>query len=240
MRFGRLAAGLFALAAISTPLCAGENFRLLVLDGGYVKWGSPALGTRATVTYAFATKSQTFKDARNCGELAPLATLSTATGIPADVMRQEADAAFRQWEQAAGLSFRPAATPEAADILIGAQGQPTGLAYTNVELTEESAARGSSKGDLAASLSETAPRIGRIRQALVCLNPERPWKLGFDGNLEIYDLRYTFTHEIGHAIGLDHPGPTGALMGFRYEETSRGLMGGDIKAARTLYGPPAE
>ena len=75
-----------------------------------------------------------------------------------------------------------------------------------------------------------------IRQALICLNPDQPWKIGFDGRLGIYDLRYTLMHEIGHAIGLDHPGASGALMGFRYDEKRDGLAPADIEAAQKLYG----
>jgi hypothetical protein len=64
-----------------------------------------------------------------------------------------------------------------------------------------------------------------------------PWKVGFDGNLDVYDLRYTLEHEIGHAIGLDHPSPSGQLMSYRYDEGQSGLQSGDIKGAALLYGP---
>ena len=37
--------------------------------------------------------------------------------------------------------------------------------------------------------------------------PDKPFnellKIGFDGNLNIYDVRYTLMHEIGHGIGLE-------------------------------------
>ena len=63
----------------------------------------------------------------------------------------------------------------------------------------------------------------RSAEPLICFNPLQKWKVGFDGNLDVYDMRYTLTHEIGHAIGLDHPGAAGALMGFRYDEKLKGL-----------------
>ena len=62
-------------------------------------------------------------------------------------------------------------------------------------------------------------------------------KVGFDGNLNVYDLRYTLMHEIGHAIGLDHPGSSGSIMGYRYDERVRQLQASDISAAQRLYGP---
>jgi hypothetical protein len=58
----------------------------------------------------------------------------------------------------------------------------------------------------------------------------------FGGSLAVYDLRYTITHEIGRAIGLDHPVPAGQLMPFRYQEQFRALQAGDIEGAVQLYG----
>jgi hypothetical protein len=75
-----------------------------------------------------------------------------------------------------------------------------------------------------------------IDQALVCLNPEQRWKVGFDGNIEVYDIRYTLIHEIGHAIGLDHPGPSGQVMSFSYDEAYLGLQAGDFRGVQLLYG----
>jgi predicted Zn-dependent protease len=49
-------------------------------------------------------------------------------------------------------------------------------------------------------------------------------------------LRYTFTHEIGHAIGLDHPGKSGSLMAYRYEEHVQQLTPSDVSAVQKLYG----
>ena len=86
------------------------------------------------------------------------------------------------------------------------------------------------------SPAATPHSIRSIRKALICFNPLQKWKIGFDGDLAVYDVRYTLMHEIGHAIGLDHPGAAGALMGFRYDEKQKNLTSGDIEAARSLYG----
>jgi len=236
------AAGLAAML-FHSPVTAGD-FRLLVLDGSLTKWGTPRLGTGAEVTYAFVTRPTATKGARNCGVMDPFTELAGAAGLDRETLAAQAHEAFRAWEAVAQIRFRPAAREEDADILIGAQADPAGLAFANVALEEEGR-QGSkanrrtivnSKGDLGASLKQVAPRVASIRRSLICLNPERKWKVGFDGNLEVYDLRHTFTHEIGHAIGLDHPGPTGALMAFRYTESAPGLQSGDIEAARKLYG----
>jgi len=77
-----------------------------------------------------------------------------------------------------------------------------------------------------------------IQRAFVCLNSGLRWKVGFDGHLDVYDLWYTFTHEIGHALGLDHPGATGAAMAYRYDEAVNRLQASDITAMQRLYGRP--
>jgi hypothetical protein len=75
-----------------------------------------------------------------------------------------------------------------------------------------------------------------ISRALICLNPLKRWKIGFDGDLGVYDLRYTLAHEIGHTIGLDHPDGGTQIMGYRYLEQFRELQPGDIAGAVRLYG----
>ena len=108
-----------------------------------------------------------------------------------------------------------------ADILIGAQVEPEGWAFADVFYDAQS-----------------PERVKPISRSLVCLNPAKRWKVGFDGDLKTYDLRYTLAHEIGHAIGLDHPAGAGQIMGYRYEERFRELQPGDVHGAKLLYGAP--
>jgi hypothetical protein len=135
--------------------------------------------------------------------------------------RHEVRAAFDMWEGAANIAFREIENVDEAGILIGAEAEPRGRAFTNVT-PDESASTG----------------VSGIYQSLICLNPETRWKIGFDGNLDVYDLRYTIAHEIGHAIGLDHPSAEGQLMSYRYLERERGLRPGDAAGAAALYGLP--
>jgi hypothetical protein len=124
------------------------------------------------------------------------------------------------WQAAANITFREVEAPNTADILIGAQAEPEGWAFTNVFYDPHS-----------------AEPIKPISQSLICLNPLKQWKVGFDGDLKVYDLRYTLAHEIGHAIGLDHPDVGRQIMGYRYEEEFNELQAGDVAGALQLYGP---
>jgi hypothetical protein len=217
---------LCAIAAVATLATdcgnalagAVSGHRLLVLDGEIVKWGTPVLGTGATVTYALATSPVSFPEARNCRSVMPMTTLLAGSDVASTTFAGEVTAAFAAWSAVANLVFEPAA-PEVADILIGAQGQPFGRAFTNV-----------------AHSAGTEAGAAAIVRSVICLNPDQKWKVGFDGDLDVYDLRYTLEHEIGHAIGLDHPGTPGVLMDFRYRETVDAPQAADIAGAVALYG----
>lgn len=203
------------------PLTAGAvegGYRLLELEGAKVKWGDRQLGAGATVSYAFSAESLRFEGARNCRDIAPVDALLTAD-LSMETLTNETAAAFRVWERASGLSFHKVDDAREADIIVGAQGQPRGRAFANV-----------------AYASDPEQGVRSIEQALVCLNPEHAWKVGFDGDTEVYDIRYTLIHEIGHAIGLDHPGPSGQVMAFRYTEAFGELQPGDLRGVRLLYG----
>jgi hypothetical protein len=202
------------------PALAGEDgYRLLELDGYKVKWGDRRLGVGARVSYAFAGEALRFDDAFNCRDLAPVEAL-LGDSLSMEALASETAAAFRVWERAAGLSFHEVGDPREADIILGAQGQPRGRAFANVSYGPD-----------------TEEGVRSIERALVCLNPEHEWKVGFDGNEEVYDIRYTLIHEIGHAIGLDHPGASGQVMAFSYTEAFADLQPGDLRGIQRLYGP---
>jgi len=219
---GVLASG-FALL-IGPDAGAGDGatylgFRLLDLENQSVRWQTPTFGAGAVVTYAFANAPITTEGARNCARMVPPEAAYAPSQISEQSFRDEVAAAFRMWEGVADITFRETADTATAGILIGAQADPVGRAFTNVSLSGE---------------DEGRKVIGR---SLICLNPKQPWKVGFDGRLDTYDLRYTMAHEIGHAIGLDHPSAAGQLMSYRYDEKQTDLQAGDIKGAALLYGP---
>ena len=198
-----------------------NDFRLLRLDGHLVKWGDPSWLSGARVTYSFTQTQTHFADAINCRTMVPLDGLLAKSGISDQEFERAIRRAFDRWEDAADLRFDYVEDPDAADILIGAQGQPRDIAYTNV--WHAPAAQG---------------EIAAITKATYCLNPDATWETTFDGDESTYDIERVATHEIGHAVGLDHPGPSGQLMGYRYSETVNGLGPGDVLGATRLYGSP--
>lgn len=221
MRAVHLAAMLLPLTGFASAEDATFlGFRLLDLENQTVKWQSPHMGVGAAVTYAFATEAVETPGARNCAKLDPPEQAYAPSRITTEQFRHEVAEAFHLWEGVANITFREARSPRVADILIGAQGEPQGRAFTNVTLTQAG-----------------APGQKTIERSLICLNPREPWKIGFDGRLDVYDLRYTIAHEIGHAIGLDHPSAAGELMSYRYDERQKTLQPGDTQGVVLLYGP---
>ena len=197
---------------------AGDLFQPLVIGGQTVKW-FPREDGRVVLTFAIARDDMTFEGAINCARIRSPRALLEKSAIDGVRFRQALSAAFGTWERAANVSFVEIEDPHKAQIVVGAQVEPEGYAFSNVVP--------------GARISNGFREISR---AQVCLNPLRKWKLGFGGDLSIYDLKYTLTHEIGHAIGLDHPTGRGHLMSFRYSEKLDGLSGGDRAGAEYVYG----
>ena len=194
------------------------GFRLLDFSGLYVRWGGSETQP-VKVTYAFVDKDVAFDDARNCGRMVPVDDLLVHSGVSKVMFLEEVRFAFDMWERVANIRFEPAAEGIKPGILIGAQADPVGYAYADV---------GYVKGGTGT--------LRQIDRSLICLNPIKRWKVGFDGNLAVCDLRYTIAHEIGHAIGLNHPEPHGQLMSMDYLESFRSLQAGDVGGAVRIYG----
>lgn len=199
-----------------------EDFRLLKIGSFHVKWGAAALGQGAeAVTYGFVRSPSSIPGARNCPTVIPADGIAAAAKVDPRRFETLAAAAFGLWSSAANIAFRPAQANETPDILIGAQGSPHGIAFADVW------------SDRARAVSGVAP----LTTATICLNPTVAWtdSRGVPG---AFDLRTVLAHEIGHAIGLDHPGPIGTLMGYRDQGDIDRLTSGDIAGVQRLYGPP--
>lgn len=220
----RFASILCAAALLAAPAGAQDypQYRLLKLDGAHVKWGEAVFGAGAEITYALVAAQRDFADARNCRSIGPVEPMLEANGIEPASFNLELAKAFIAWSSVSGVKFRRADSAEDADILIGADLTGQGWAHADVKPAKAS------------------DGVQTIERSIVCLSPGKPWKIGFDANAEAQDLRYTLTHEIGHAIGLNHASPSGQVMSFTYGEEFIELQAGDIEGAATLYGPPED
>ena len=217
----------FALPLLPHPAegASAEDRGLLRLAGHHVKWGVLAYGSRATITYAYLTEPRTFRAARNCRRMTSVGALLARSGVAPAAFDREVAAAFGLWAAAADLRFARVDDAAEADIVIGAQDGPAGVAFTNVFQ----------------EVVETGP-IDGIGKATICLDPSERWEVTVDGDPNTYNLRYVAAHEIGHAIGLDHRGRDQGIMGFAYQESVASpeeirLAATDAEAAMRLYGP---
>jgi matrixin len=217
LTFGLAAALSYAVIG-SAGAADADSYKILRLDGNNVRW-QPVAGRAPVISYAIANQQMDFPGARNCQKITAPDELLAASALTISIFRDEVAAAFAMWQGIADIHFREVENAGDADIVLGAQVEPTGHAFADVFY--DAASR---------------ERLKPISKALVCLNPSKPWKIGFNGDLRTYDIRYTIAHEIGHAIGLDHPNGAGQIMGYRYEERFRQLQPGDVAGAVALYG----
>lgn len=218
-----LALAVVLLAVVAGPAAQGRVPGLIKLDGWNIKWGPLAYGTGAEVTYMYLRQAHADPAARNCRHMQPLAAMLSRSSLSQERFDQEFKKAAALWSAVANVAFREVAELDAADILIGSQAEPRGIAYANVTMGE-----GPSRG------------IAGLARAAICFNPEMPWMVSRDGDPKTFHIRPVIAHELGHAIGLDHLGPEGGIMGFRYVEADdrplAQLSAADIRAVSRLYG----
>jgi len=200
---------------------SADDFTLLRLQGAYIKWGAPRFGSGATVSYALLTETRRDPDAINCKAMTRLEDLLGRAGLDMATFTERLTSALALWQSAADITFVRAASPETSDIVIGAQVVPRGVAYTNIQ-SEPVADR----------------PFARLGQATICLNPMATWRAGgtADDTTRTFELSRVLAHEIGHAVGLDHPGSRGVLMAYSYQEELDTLTDGDIAGIVRLYG----
>ena len=207
---------------------ADSDFRLLRIDGHTLKWGEPSLGKGATITYAVLTRPSAISGTVNCLHNAAIGGLLSRSHMTRKRFDRELAGALAMWQSSADLRFVPAKSVRDADILFSAEAEAAGIAFADVTFD-----------------SSSLRTVSRLKRGIVCLNPTVRWSTAHEprddsttGGSEHtgYRLRYTLAHEIGHVLGLDHPGPEGELMSFEYGQERDGLGQGDVAGITLLYG----
>jgi uncharacterized protein (TIGR03437 family) len=153
--------------------------------------------------------------------------------------------ALAHWAAAANVQFVEASSNGQSISAAGTSTDRTSL--ITVAHTPENAAPFAGAGsEMSARTRVFYTESGSITEADITLNPAQAYSS--DGTPGTYDLEATFTHEIGHLLGLEHSGEIGATMQPRqgkngiYNLTShatRTLSDDDRAGVRALYGARA-
>lgn len=213
--FVRLSLASLLLAAAAALPSAASAYVLGTTSPG--KWGSPTMGTSGGVVTWSLMPTGTSCTAEEAG----CSITALADFMPSGYL-SVIQAAFSAWSAVANISFQQVADDGAAfnagttsgDIRLGGHvfdGAGGTLAHGFYPPMNGATAAGDIHFDIAETWVLSLPDAG-------------------------FDLFNVMTHELGHAIGLDHTAVPASLMNAFYTEAFSGPQTDDIAGAQFIYG----
>lgn len=149
---------------------------------------------------------------------------------------------LRTWERVANIRFEESESPRVSVSPAGRSGDGVNL-ITIAATPANTLMFAKDTDEMAAATRIFFDRKGSITEADIVLNPFVQFSA--DGTLATYDLESTFTHELGHLLGLDHSDLVSSALYENYGQNgiygvpnflARSLAASDIAAIRALYG----
>ena len=150
--------------------------------------------------------------------------------------------ALDHWREAANIRFSVVSSDVQSISAPGTRGD--GVSLITVAHTAENAAPFNGSGVEMPGRARIFSTVGgTIAEADIVLNPGQFFSS--DGTVGTYDLEATFTHEIGHLLGLEHSAVLGATMQPRQGKngiynlssiSQRSLSEDDRAGVRAIYG----
>lgn len=210
----KLFAGLTLATLIAVPMTASAYLLGPTTPG---KWGSPTMGTGATVTWSLMNTGTSCAD-----EFAGCTITSLADFMPSGYLTQ-VQAAFDAWAAVANLSF----------VFVADNGVAFNAAGTNADIRLGGHVFDGASGTLAHGYYP--PNNGTSAAGDIHFDIAETWDLSFAGSgIDIFQVT---AHELGHALGLDHTAVANSLMNPFYVETFSGPQADDIAGMQFIYGP---
>jgi len=180
------------------------------------KWGPPAMGTGATVTWSLMGSGLTTDNG--------LST-SLASFMPAG-FKPALEAAFAAWSAVADLTF--------VEVTDSGHGFNAAGASGDIRITGH--VFDGAGGTLAHGYYP--PANGTTAAGDIHFDTAETWKLGFGG--AGFDIFQVMAHELGHALGLNHTLVPASLMNANYTEAFSGPQADDIAGMQYIYGRATE